>query len=77
MQVTIYSKPDCPFCKKAKDLLHMLNMNYVELVKDVDFDGFAYKDRMWPTYPCVVVDGEVIGGYQEFANWTVDNNKFG
>ncbi len=77
MKIDIYTKPDCPYCTKVKQLLHMLALQYVEHVKDVDFDGNSYKERFWPTYPCVLVNGEVIGGYQEFANWTIKQNLYG
>lgn len=72
-KVKIYTKPDCPYCSKAKALLDMLGLEYIELVKDRDFNGHAYKDRLWPTYPCVVIDGDIIGGYKELSDWILNN----
>lgn len=73
LDVEIYTKPDCPYCVKTKDLLKFANLEYTELVKDVDFDGNAYKERLWPSYPCVVIDGNIIGGYKEFSAWVTAN----
>lgn len=72
----IYSKPDCPYCVKAKALMSMLKLEYVEHVVGVDIGSVEYKEKFWETVPCIIVDGVIIGGYQEFADWTIENNMF-
>lgn len=72
----IYSKPDCPYCVKAKALMSMLELAYVEHIVGVDIDSVLYKEKFWETVPCVIIDGVTIGGYQEFADWTIENNLF-
>jgi len=73
----IYTKPECPYCVKAKALMKMLKLEYTEHVVGVDIDSVLYKENFWATVPCIIIDGKIIGGYQEFADWTVENNKFG
>jgi len=75
--IEVYTKEDCIYCKKTKDLLSMLKLEYVLLLVDKDFDGATFKEKFWPSYPCVIVDGKIIGGYTEFANWCLDRGKFG
>lgn len=75
MQVTMYIKPGCEFCVKARNLLNMLAINYNQIEVGVGITSEEYK-QIWPTVPCVVVDGEVIGGYTELGQWSV-NKYFG
>lgn len=55
----------------------MLKIDYKEKVLDTDFTNDWYKANIKSSYPAIYVDGELIGGYQEFANWALDQNKFG
>jgi len=77
MQVQIFSKPDCIYCTKAKALLDQLSMPYIEQIVGKDITSESYKDLYWPTTPCILIDGVKIGGYDELAQWAIDNNKFG
>lgn len=80
MQVVLYTKTDCPFCVSARNLLNMLNIPYsqVKVGDDKSSNDMTiqqYRDAaIWPTFPGVVVDGTVIGGYTELAQWAVDNH---
>jgi hypothetical protein len=49
----------------------MLAINYQQVQVGVDITSEEYK-QIWPTVPCVVVDGVVIGGYTELGQWSVD-----
>jgi len=71
MQVVMYTKPDCPYCVKARNLLNMLAINYQQVQVGVDITSEEFK-QLWPTVPCIVVDGEVIGGYTELGQWSVE-----
>lgn len=71
MQVTLYTKPDCPYCVKARNLLNMLSISYLQVEVGVGITSEEYKATIWPTVPGVVVDGEVIGGYTELGTWSV------
>lgn len=76
MQVVMYTKPDCPYCVKARNLLNMLAIPYSQIEVGVGISSEDYVANFWPTVPCVVVDGEIIGGYTELGHWSV-NKYFG
>lgn len=61
--ITVFSKPGCPHCAKAKALLTEKGMNYEEVVlgKDASFSSLkAVSGR--ETAPQIFIDGEHIGG---------------
>ena len=66
---TIYSKPNCSFCLQAKDLLEQNNLDfeYLQLGTHYNLDVLM---EMFPnarTFPMIVKDGEVVGGYNDLA----------
>lgn len=60
MTALINTLPDCPWCVKAKKLLDLKKINYIEL------DG---KSDKWETVPYIEIDGQPIGGFTELAAW--------
>lgn len=86
MNIVIYSKPNCPWCVKAKELMKKLNMKYSEKILDVDYtrdelrelvNGSAPVSMTPPlTVPQIFVDDQRIGGYEDFAEWC-DNHGYG
>lgn len=67
MHVEIYTKTDCTYCTRAKELLANRNMKFSEQKLNVDFTREILLER-YPsvkTYPVVVIDGFYIGGYNE------------
>ena len=67
MNVTIYSKPDCNECTKAKMLLSSRGVNYTELRLNEDFTKETLAE-MFPSarsFPIIVVDGFRLSGYTE------------
>jgi len=61
---TIYTSEFCPWCKRAKLLLERLGTEYEEI---------QGKHPDWPTYPAIVHEGNLIGGYTELA-WSIRNS---
>lgn len=63
--IEIYTKLDCGYCVAAKDLLKINNIGYTEHVinKDISRDDFLEKYPQAKTVPFILIDGEVIGGY--------------
>jgi len=59
--VVIYTKPDCPYCAKAKEWYTAQGMPFTE--KNAQ-DNRAYRQEMFqfsdndPTVPVIVVDGK-------------------
>ena len=61
--ITIFSKPTCPYCKKAKALLKEKGLAYEDITVGEDvtlsmFKGITNAD----TVPQVFIDGQLIGG---------------
>ncbi len=66
-QVTVYSTDPCPYCTRAKALLQARGVAYEEINLAKDPDGrieLAQRTGMM-TFPQVIVDGELIGGFNE------------
>ena len=68
-RVTIYTTEPCGFCRVAKALLEKRNVPYHETNLAKDPSGRAELVRLtgMMTFPQVVIDGEVVGGYQELV----------
>tara|TARA_B100000902_G_scaffold359604_1_gene375545 strand:- start:11202 stop:11432 length:231 start_codon:yes stop_codon:yes gene_type:complete len=76
MIVEIYSKPQCPYCDMAKALAEREEHNLTVKMLDEDFDRETLMET-FPgarTFPQIIVDGNKIGGYQEFKK-IVDGEK--
>ena len=70
MQVTIYSKPNCPFCDRAKEWFRDYGIPFV--VYDVTNKEYlsSLKERVpdVKTVPQIFLDNEHIGGYTELLD---------
>lgn len=81
MAIEIYSKNDCSFCDKAKQLLRMHGKDYLEYKLDEDFtrEVLLTKFPEAKTFPVIVVDGFNIGGYDQLSKYIteerLDNRK--
>jgi len=67
--VTLYTTDRCPYCVQAKKLLDKRGVAYDEINLARDPDGrteLVAKTGMM-TFPQVLIDGELIGGYNETA----------
>jgi len=67
MKAVVWSKPACPFCVKAKNLLKNKGIEYEE--KNIA-EGYKIEDLMAlvpnaRTMPQVWLDGEHLGGYDQ------------
>ena len=69
------SRPGCPYCAKAKGLLHAAGMEYEELVLNRDYtDRTLRAVANATTYPQVFVNGELIGGSDDLEAWLIERN---
>jgi glutaredoxin len=67
MQVIVYSKDNCIYCDKAKNLLKAKAVDHIEYKLDKDFDRDTILE-MFPdarTFPIITLDKKFIGGYNE------------
>ena len=73
MNIVIYSKPNCPWCVKAKELMNKLHLNYDEKVLDVDYTRDELRELVPEniplTVPQIFVYNERIGGYEDFVEY--------
>ena len=78
MKITVYSKPSCVFCDKAKALLTRLGHEYEEkmVTKDLSLQElFEALGKQVRTIPQIVIDGKHIGGYNELKEYFADQGK--
>jgi glutaredoxin 3 len=65
--VELYTKPDCPYCTRAKHLLKTMNIQFNEQMLNRDFTREILLEKFphAKSYPLVVIDGFHIGGYSQ------------
>jgi glutaredoxin len=80
--ITVYSKPNCPYCEKAKYLLKSLGLQYEEKIvtKDLSVEElYEALGKQVRTIPQIVINKDHIGGYNElkehFINKGIINFK--
>ena len=66
--ITLFTKPGCPFCARAKQMLLERNMRYEEVIIGQDATSISLKAVSGrSTVPQVFIDGRHIGGSDELA----------
>lgn len=65
MKVTIYGKPQCPYCDMAKNLATNkgAEVRYLSMGTDYTAQSFMAEFPTARTFPQIIVNGEKIGGY--------------
>jgi len=80
MKIVIYSKLNCPWCVKAKELMNKLHLSYDEKVLDVDYKREDLRElvgeHLFLTVPQIFINDRRIGGYEDFADWC-DEHGYG
>jgi glutaredoxin 3 len=69
-RVEIYTKPTCPYCARAKQLLQLKGVDYEET--DVSMGGDARAQMVersggGTTVPQIFIDGRHVGGSDDLA----------
>lgn len=66
-QVTIYTTEPCSFCARVKGLLKSRKVEFAEINLSRDPEGRVELARTtgMMTFPQVLLDGELLGGYAE------------
>jgi glutaredoxin 3 len=77
--IHIWGKPACPSCTKAKALCEQrgYQFEYLELGKDFDRDAVLTEFPEARTFPQIVVNGQKIGGYEQFTKYIEDTGYTG
>lgn len=68
--VTIFTRPGCPFCAKAKAALNEAGMAFDEMVLNKDYTNRSLRAVAGvDMVPQVFINGERIGGSDDLAAW--------
>lgn len=71
MEFTIYTRPLCGWCDRAKKLMQAKGWDYEEIdvatLSESDQDSFRAQYRTFPQI--MTASGEYIGGYDAFSAW--------
>jgi glutaredoxin len=64
MNFTVYSKENCPYCTKVKQVLELSECNHVVYTLDQDFtkEEFYSEFGEGSTFPQVICDTQKLGG---------------
>jgi glutaredoxin 3 len=68
-EILVYTTDFCAFCERTKALLRRRELTYVEinLARDADGRSELHARTGLMTFPQVLIDGELLGGYTETA----------
>jgi glutaredoxin-like protein len=74
--ISIMTKPGCPFCAKAKQMLSDIGMSYEEIVLGHDASLRSVRAITGKeTVPQVFIDGDYIGGSEELEQHLADQQR--
>ena len=67
MNFTVYSKEDCPYCYKVKQVLELTGSKFVVYTLEQDFtkEEFYAEFGEGTTFPQVICDSKKLGGSVE------------
>lgn len=76
MDIVIYSKENCPYCEKIKQVFKLKEYNFVEYVLGKDFtrNQFIEEFGEGSTFPRIRIDGTLVGGCTETISYLKENN---
>ena len=79
IDITIYSKPMCPSCVKAKNVFKSMNLEYTEKTIGSDIQPGElmplFEDKGLPaprTAPQIFIGGHHVGGYEQLLRYIED-----
>ena len=85
MRALIFTKEECPYCVKAKDLLKERGVLAIERKLDVDFTRETLSDKLTRenvnfsrlSVPQIWIDGEYVGGFDRLEQFfeSADGDK--
>jgi len=82
VQITLYSKPQCPGCDQIKNYLKAAEATYDTLtagvdlsVEDMQKEVLDLTGHQLTSVPFVIVDGQALGGLDKFMPWFRENKS--
>ena len=76
MNITVYSKDNCIWCDRAKNLLNSVNFEFDEIHLSNDEERQEFYKRVGEgvsTVPQIYIDNIRIGGYPNLVTWFEEN----
>ena len=76
MNITVYSKDNCIWCDRAKNLLNSVNFEFDEIDLSNDEERQEFYKRVGEgvsTVPQIYKDNIRIGGYPNLVTWFEEN----
>lgn len=76
MKFTIYSKDNCPYCSKVKQVLEIIEADFVVYSLDKQFTKKEFYSEFGEgsTFPQVIVNDQHIGGCTDTIKYLKENN---
>lgn len=71
----VYTKPGCPFCSLAINLLKSKNVDFEvidALASEENMQSFRDNCKGAKTFPQVIINGRLIGGYDNLSKLDED-----
>jgi len=76
LDVTVFSREGCPYCVRAKGLLHDAGISFEELVLNRDFSESTIRAVSgMSTVPQVFINGDHIGGSEDLEAYLASSAK--
>ena len=78
MKIVIYSKNNCVYCNKAKQLVKNLRLDYTEKkLEEFESVDEMLKDigKKVRTMPQIKIDDKLVGGYNQLVEFFVEKGK--
>jgi len=75
MNFAVYSKQDCPYCYKVKQVLELTGSNFVmyNLGEDFTKEEFYLEFGEGSTFPQVICDDQKLGGCTNTVKFLKEN----
>lgn len=75
MNITVYSKENCPHCVQVKQVFKLLNLDFVEYKLDEHFTRQNFIDEFGEnsTFPRVIIEDQLVGGCHETIAYLREN----
>lgn len=81
MSYKVYTKENCPWCVKAKQLLNTIGVPFQELHYDKDFTKDDLRELIGPnlplTVPQILFKEHRIGGYEDLVEYLENHGMTG
>lgn len=76
MTYTVKSKPGCPWCEKAKELINQTGELIFEQVHETPTEIANFKAEGYKTFPQIWHNGKYVGGHDDLVKYLADSEEY-